>query len=63
VVSQNGQLALLHHQIKAFTRIGAVTDDIAQANDLIDFLGRNIDQDRIQRFEVAVNIADECLSH
>ena len=44
------------HDVKAGLRVGAVTDDIAQADDLLAFLLLDISQHALQGFQVAVNV-------
>jgi hypothetical protein len=59
VVAQQADLAI-HHLVDAFLRIRPVPDDIAQTVDLRDPLGFDVGQHRLDRFEVTVDIADEC---
>ena len=46
------------HAIDALARIGTVADDVAQAVDLLDAAGLRIGQHGLERFEVAVDVAD-----
>jgi hypothetical protein len=58
VVAQEHDFALAH-QINTLARVGAVTDDVAQAINLGDIVGRDIRQDCLEGFEIAVDIADQ----
>src|SRR5262249_32014059 len=51
----------LHDQINTFTRIRTVADDVAQAINDFDLVLFNVGEDRLKRFEVAMDIADEGL--
>ena len=59
VIAQQGGLAL-HYQIEAFARIGPIADDIAQAVNLADRLTFDVGQHRLETFQVAVYVADDC---
>jgi hypothetical protein len=63
MVSQYRELALLHHQIQALARIGAISHDIPQTHNAFDALELDIGNYSRQGFQVAVNVTDECLSH
>ena len=52
------QTSQRHHQVDALARIGPVADDVAQAIDLGDALLPDIRQHGLERFEVAVDVAD-----
>ncbi len=58
VISKNGDFSVVDHQINTFPRIGAVPDDITQTVDLFDPLRPNILQDRLQGFQVSMDVAD-----
>ena len=58
VVPENTALRL-HHTIDAFAGIGTVTDDVSQTISLFNPLRLDVSQHRSQRFEVAVNVADQ----
>src|SRR5205823_3854396 len=58
VVAQEDHLAL-HDQVDALARVGAVADDVAEAVDLGDVVLRDVGQDGLECFEVAVDVADE----
>ena len=62
VIAQQADVAA-HHQIDALARIRAVADDVAQAIHLGDALLLDIRQNRLEGFEVAVDIADQCALH
>src|SRR5580765_718202 len=51
----------LHYQVDAFTRIGPVTDHIAQTVNLVNFLVLDVLEDCFQRLQVAVYIANHGL--
>ncbi|MEX0713389.1 MAG: hypothetical protein WD278_13620 [Pirellulales bacterium] len=52
-----------HHQIDALAWVRAVSDNVAQAADLVDSLPANIRQHRLERGKVAVDIADDGSLH
>ncbi len=58
MIAEQANLSL-HSLIDAFTRIRAVSDDIAKAVNVLNFLRTNICQDRLEPFEVAVNITND----
>ena len=49
---------LFNHQVKAFARVRAVADDVAQTENLFHALPARIGKHRLERLHVAVNIAD-----
>ncbi len=49
----------IHHEVNALGRIRTVSDNVAQTVDLSHTFPANISQDGCQRFEVAVNIANQ----
>ena len=59
VIPQNRHLAPLDDLVEAFARVGAVTNNIAQAKDLGDPLGTNVVEHHAKRFVIGVDIADE----
>lgn len=63
VVAEDRPFRPLDHQIEAFAGVGAVADDIAQADDFFDPFAVDVLQDRLQRLEVAVNITDDGSFH
>lgn len=63
VVAHYSEGRFLHDQIQTFARVWSVADDIAQAHDFIDVLASNIRQDSLECFQIAVNIAYQCLPH
>jgi hypothetical protein len=60
VVAQQDELAL-HDQVHALPGVRAVADDVPQAVGLLDVLRLDVLKDRLQRLEVAVDIAYERL--
>ncbi len=62
MVAQQADLAL-HDQVDALARIRPIADDVAKTIDLVDPLPADIRQDGLERFEVAMDIADECSLH
>ena len=50
---------VLDHQVEALARIGPVADNVAQAEDFLDALRANVGEHRLERFQVAVNVADD----
>jgi hypothetical protein len=58
VVAQQAHARFLDHEIKALAGVGAVADNIAQAEDFLDALSADIVEHGLERFQVAVNIAD-----
>ena len=57
VVPQDSDLGMLDNFIQAFTRIGAIPDNVTQAQDVADFLTTNVGENRQQRFEIRMDIA------
>ena len=49
---------MLNHKVEAFARVGAVADDVAQAENLFDALTAGIGKNSLERFQIAVNVAD-----
>src|SRR6478735_2079324 len=62
VIAEDAHLAL-HHQIDALARVRSVPDDVAQAEDFGDSLGADVGQHGLERFEVAVDVANESSLH
>jgi len=58
VVAEQAHLEV-HDEVDAFGRIGAIANDIAEAVDFCDALTANIGEDRLERFEVSVDVADQ----
>jgi hypothetical protein len=58
VIAEQDDLAI-HDLVDALARVGAVADDVAQAINLRDALGLDVRKDSGQRFEIAVDIADQ----
>jgi hypothetical protein len=48
---------------EAFCGIGIVTDDIAETDDVRCVLGFDISQNGLERFQVAVDVSDDGVSH
>ena len=63
MIAENGYLAMLHDLIEALARIRAVPDDVSEAVDFVDRLPASVVQDREQRFEVPVDIANQRSLH
>ena len=58
MIAEQADPRLLDHQVEAFARVRAVADDVAQAENLFHALPAHVGQHRLERFQVAVNIAD-----
>ena len=50
---------VLDHQVEALARIGAVADNVAQAEDLVDALAADVGKHRLESLQVAVDVADD----
>jgi hypothetical protein len=48
---------------EAFFGIGVVTDDIAETDDMRRVLGLDVSQNGLERFQVAVDVSDDGVSH
>ncbi len=59
VVAQDAPFALFDNQIEAFGGVGAVTDHVAQAIDILDAPPLNIGQDRAQGFNIRMYVTDD----
>lgn len=59
VISQQAHRAVIHDRIDTFTGIRAVSDHIAQAEDLRDILPSNVGQDGFQSLQIAVDVTDD----
>jgi hypothetical protein len=57
VIAEQHHLAL-HGQVDALARVGAVTDDVAEAVNLGNMVSGNVREDGLERFQIAVNVAD-----
>ena len=62
VIAQQADVAL-HHQVDALARVRPIADDVPQAVDLGDALLPDIRQHGLERFEIAVDIANQCALH
>lgn len=60
VVTQQADARFLDDEVEALTRVGAVADDISQTEDFGCALVADIGQHCLERFQVAVNITDDC---
>ena len=60
VVPEDDHLAL-HHPVDALAGVRPVADHIAEAVDFGDVLLVDIPEDRLQRFEITVDVADDRL--
>ena len=58
VVAQQANPAVLDDQIETLEGIRSVADNIAQAEDIVDALRANIGKHRLERLQVAVNVAN-----
>jgi hypothetical protein len=59
VVAEERDAAILDYFIETFSRFGAVADDIAQAEDLLDALLADVGKDGLERLQIAVDVADD----
>ena len=59
VIAEQAGLAR-HHEIDALARVWAVTDDVAEAVNLLDSLLFDVREDSLKGLEVGVDIADNC---
>jgi hypothetical protein len=62
VIAQHTKIDFCNN-IQAFAGIRAVPNNVTQANDSIATLKLNVSQDRLQRFEVSMDIANDCSAH
>jgi len=58
VVTEQAEVEV-HHQIDAFSRVGAVADDVPQTKDLGDPFAANVGKHCLQGFQIAVDVADQ----
>ena len=63
MVAEQAGLGLFDHQVKTFARVGAVADDVAETENFVDLLVRNVRKHRLKCFEIAVDVADDCAFH
>ena len=63
MVSHDGEDRFFHYQVQAFAGVGAVPDDIAEAHNFINILRCDISENGLERLQIAVDIADQCLPH
>ena len=49
--------------LQALGRLGAIADDIAETDDLIDLFVADGREDGIQCFGIAMDVAEECVAH
>ena len=59
VIAKNRQVGFVDDQVQAFARVRSVADDIAQANNSIDLLSRDVSKHCSQCFEIAVDVANQ----
>ena len=59
MITQQACRAVLPDKINTLTRVGAITDNIAETVDLCDPLLLNIHQDSLKGLKVAMNVADD----
>ena len=62
VIAENARVHF-HDAVQAFAGVGAVTDHITQADDAIALLILDIRENRLEGFEVAMNVAYDCRTH
>ena len=58
VIPQDGYLGVGDNFIKAFARIGAIANNVTQAQNVTDVLTANVGKYRRQRFQIRVDIAN-----
>ena len=63
MVAQDGYPGDLDYLVETFSWIGAVANDIAKAEDLVDILLLNVGQYRLESFQITVNITNQGSSH
>ena len=63
VVPLNGDFALIHHLIETLARIGAITDDVPKAENLLEPLFLQVGQHDTERLEIGVNVTDQSTLH
>jgi hypothetical protein len=59
VVSQEADSRFVDHKVEALARVWTVADDVAEAENLFDALTARVFQDGLERFQIAVNIAND----
>ena len=59
MVAQQADPRPLDHQVQAFARVRPVADNVAQAENFFHALLAHVGEHRLERFQVAVNIADD----
>ena len=52
-----------HRQVQARRRVGAVTNQVAEADDLLDLQRLHVSEDRFQGLEIGVNVANDRSSY
>jgi hypothetical protein len=63
VITEQCDLTYLADSIDAFPRIWAITDDVAQAEDLGNSLRLDVFEHYLQGFQVPMDIADQSTTH
>jgi len=53
VITEQANSCLINHQVEAFARIGTISDDVAQTENLFHALPARVGQHRLKRFHVA----------
>ena len=63
VIAQNRQLAIFDDRVEALDWVGAITNDISEAENLVNFKVSNGFHDRRECFKVSMDVADDCPLH
>ena len=59
MVAKQAHARFVDHQIETFTWIRSIANDVAEAENLVDALRPNIGKNRLEGFQVAMNIAND----
>lgn len=63
VIAQQANLAMFNNMVQTLTRVRSVTDNIPQAEHFVDALQCDMLLHRLERLEIAVDVADNCALH
>lgn len=63
VIAQQANRAIRNHRIKTFAGIRTVTDDVTQAEHVLDALVGDMRQNCLECFEVTVDVTNYCALH